>query len=160
MKKLLTILIISTIAVTSIFAKSAEVQLVNNIAEEEVKYKLTYENKLIDNGTEKYEIAVKSLTEASETGIFRVVASSNMNSDLGIEVKVKPYSFTTTLNGGTETSDSGITPELKQGDYIKILKAGINSALVVNEFHLMWKGNADLTAGDYVSNVKIEYTII
>jgi hypothetical protein len=91
--------------------------------------------------------------------MFRVHASSNMNSDLSVKVKVKPESFKTTLNSGDDKVDSKITPEVKQGDFLDILKAGLNKNVLVNEFLLQWNGDADLPAGDYVSNVRIEYTI-
>jgi hypothetical protein len=159
MKKILTVLTITTIAMTSIFAKSAQVQLVNTIEETPVSYELAYAGDILADGIDEYSILVAPLTENGETKDFTVKSTSNMNSDLGVEVVITPDSFRTTLNDGADNFNSEITPSVNTTVNLKTIAAGKHIALLVNQFNLSWNGNADLPAGDYVSNVKIEYTI-
>ena len=158
MKKLLTILTLSAIALTSVFAKSAEVQLVTAIDETPVSYELAYAGDILADGLEEYSILVSPLTEDGKTQEFTVHATSNMNNDMSVSVDVKPESFITYLNGD-ELFDSEITPKVNTNSQIDILEAGKHVNLLVNEFFLSWSGNEDLPAGDYESNVRIEYSI-
>jgi len=159
MKKLLTILTISAIALTSLVAKSAQVQLINTIDETPVSYELSYAGDILSDGIEEYSILVAPLTEDGKTKDFAVHATSNMNSDMAIRVAVSPQSFKTTLNDGSEAFDSKITPSVNTSTQIDTLLAGKHVSLLVNEFNLSWSSNSDLPAGDYESNVKIEYSI-
>ncbi|MGD1819845.1 MAG: hypothetical protein ACPKOI_08215 [Pleomorphochaeta sp.] len=162
MKKLLTILAAAIIVSVPVFAgtgKSADVQLVTEIEETAVSYQLAYEGTVIADQTTDKDIAVAPITADGSTGNFTVIASSNLNNDLTVTVNVVPESFVTTLNGGTENFDSKITPKVNTDTKINILTAGKHVDLLVNKFNLSWKGNADLPAGDYVSNVKITYSI-
>lgn len=164
MKKLLTILAAAIIVSVPVFAtvqseKSADVQLVTKIAETAVSYELAYEGTVIADQTTDKDIAVAPITADGSTGNFTVIASSNLNNDLTVTVNVVPESFVTTLNGGTENFDSKITPKVNTDTKVNILTAGKHVNLLVNKFNLSWTGNADLPAGDYVSNVKITYSI-
>jgi hypothetical protein len=162
MKKLLTILAAAIIVSVPVFAgtgKSADVQLVTEIEETAVSYQLAYEGTVIEDQTTDKDIAVAPITADGSTGNFTVIASSNLNNDLTVTVNVLPESFVTTLNGGTENFDSKITPKVNTDTKINILTAGKHVDLLVNKFNLSWKGNANLPAGDYVSNVKITYSI-
>ena len=160
MKKLLTILSISIITLTSLFAKSAVVDLVTTIDEVAVSYELYYNDTNIADGTTDFRIDILSpLNEGGNTNPFRLIASSNMNKDLAINVDVTPHSFTTTINDGSEVVDSTITPEVITLLPMSILPAGKNDNETVYVFVLTWTGKDNLVAGDYVSNVDIEYTI-
>ncbi|MCY1152320.1 MAG: hypothetical protein OWP43_07855, partial [Sphaerochaetaceae bacterium] len=108
----------------------------------------------------KYDINIDApLTEDGKTDTFTVYASSNKNSDMSVSVKVSPESFKTTLNNGTEAFDSKIIPSVNTYTSLETIAAGLHSNLLVNKFNMSWSGNEKLPAGDYVSNVKIEYTI-
>lgn len=157
MKKILTILALVAIAMTSMSAKSAQVQLNTSIDETEVSYALYYNNKVITDGDKK-EIEVAPLTEAGKTDFFTIKASSNKNSDLAVEVSVVPASFKTTINGST-VLDSKITPQVNTTTSLSTISAGLHKDLTVNTFNLSWNGDENLTAGDYTSNIKVEYTI-
>jgi len=159
MKKLLTILTLSAIALTSVFAKSAQVQLVTNIAETPVSYELAYAGDIIADGIEEYNILVAPLTENGQTRDFTVHATSNMNSDMAVSVNVSPETFKTTLNDGRDNFDSKILPQVNTINKLDTLTAGKHVILLVNKFNLSWSGNSELPAGDYESNVRIEYTI-
>lgn len=159
MKKLLTILTISAIAMASLLAKSADVQLTTTIDETEVTYELSYVNEVLVDGIKEYKIAVAPLTEDGKTDFFSVYANSNMNKDLSVSVKVFPDKFRTSLNNGQNPYNSQITPEVKYDTVINTILAGKHTNYLVNKFYLSWKGDANLPAGDYVSDVRIEYTI-
>jgi len=158
-KLLLTILTLSLISMTSIFAKSAQVQLETTVEETPVSYQLAYNNNVLADGVEDYSILVAPLTENGLTRNFTIHATSNMNRDMSVKVDVYPESFKTTLNNGREVFDSKITPSVNTFNKIDTLVAGKHDSLLVNEFNLSWRGNRSLPAGDYVSNVKIEYSI-
>jgi len=167
MKKLLTILSISAIAMTSMFAmyspshsgKSAEVQLKTSIKETPVSYQLAYNNEVLNDGVKDYSIFVAPLTENGSTKDFTINATSNMNKDLAVTVKVSPDTFKTTLNNGKNDFDSNIKPQVNTISSLDTLVAGKHISLLVNKFNLSWSGNSELPAGNYVSNVKIEYSI-
>ncbi|MGD1822713.1 MAG: hypothetical protein ACPKM0_08135 [Pleomorphochaeta sp.] len=159
MKKTLTILAISAIALTSVFAKSAQVQLNTSIEETEVSYQLSYKDTDISNGSSDFEIGVAALTQDGKTDLFSVNATSNQNDDMAVKVKVTPTSFSTTLNDGKKDFDSEITPKVNTEESISILEAGKHDDLLVNSFYLSWEGNSELPAGKYVSDVKIVYSI-
>jgi uncharacterized protein YxeA len=157
MKKILTLFIIGAIVMTSIFTKSAQIQLVNTIKETPVSYNLYYKNEYILDKT-VYSITVDSLAKDGETDKFEVTATSNMNKPLSINVKIDPKPFKTTLNGN-KPYNSGIVPQVEQDTKLIKLEAGKHENKLVNSFKLFWFGTEDLPAGDYVSNIKIEYTI-
>ena len=159
MKKLLTILTLSAIAMTSMFAKSAQVQLVNTIEETPLSYELAYAGDILADGIEEYSILVAPLTEDGKTEDFTVKSTSNLNSNLGVKVVVSPDSFRTTLNDGADAFNSKITPKVNTVSSLETITAGQHIDYLVNQFNLSWSGNDSLPAGDYVSNVKIEYTI-
>jgi ribosomal protein L12E/L44/L45/RPP1/RPP2 len=80
MKKLLTVLAITTIAMTSMFAKSAQVQLINTIDETELTYVLAYAGVTIEEATTEKLIKVSSLTADGKTKDITVTSNSNLNS--------------------------------------------------------------------------------
>jgi len=84
---------------------------------------------------------------------------SNMNSDMAVSVRVAPETFKTTLNDGRDNFDSKILPQVNTINKLDTLTAGKHVSLLVNKFNLSWSGNKELPAGDYESNVRIEYTI-
>ncbi len=157
-KLLLTILTLSLISMTSIFAKSAQVQLETTVEETPVSYQLAYNNNVLADGVEDYSILVAPLTENGKTEDFTITASSNMNNDLTVVVRVNAHSFQTTLNKNTPY-DSKIEPKVNTISSISSLKAGNNNNVLVNKFNLSWNGNEDLPAGKYVSDVYIYYSI-
>ncbi len=165
MKKLLTILATALIVSTPLFAmlsftgQTADVQLKTNIAETPVSYELAYDGDVIKDQTTNYEIGVLTLTKDGSTKDFTVIATSNLNDDLSVLVDVIPSTFQTTLNNGSDNYDSGIKPSVNTSKEVSTLTAGKHVDLLVNKFNLSWSGDEELPAGDYVSNVKIMYSI-
>ncbi len=160
MKRTITLLITLILTTTSIFAASANINLKNTIEETSVVYKLFYNNDMIDNEEKSYEINIlQPLTEGGNTNPFLIYASSNMNKDLSINVNVVPDSFKTTINNKSKIINSNITPTVFSPLTYDTLSAGKHENEIVYVFILSWDGNKDLVAGDYVSNVNIEYSI-
>ena len=157
MKKILTIVALVAIAMTSMSAKSANVQLNTKIAETEVSYELSYIDTVISDGS-TFKIDVAPLTEDGKTDFFTIKASSNKNSDLAVKVKISPETFQTTINGSTKL-DSKIQPKVNTVVDLSTITAGLHKDLTVNTFNLSWNGNPELTAGEYTSDIKVEYTI-
>ena len=154
MKKLLTILALGAIFSTTLFAKSAQVQLNTSIEETEVSYELAYGKAVLEDGIETYAINIDApLTEAGKTDPFTVYASSNKNKDMSVSVKVSPESFKTTLNNGNDNFDSGITPQVNTINNVSTVPAGLQKDLLVNKFNMSWTGNKELPAGKYTSDV-------
>ncbi len=160
MKKTLTTIALFALFATSIFAKSADINLASNITETDVTYKLVYNGDTIEDGTTAYDINILSpLTQRGNTNPFLIYATSNMNKDLAIDVDVNPESFKTTVNNDSKVVDSNIVPTVFTPLSYGYLPAGKNTDLIVYAFILLWNGDTSLIAGDYVSNVKIEYSI-
>ncbi|MDC7242392.1 MAG: hypothetical protein PQJ44_00015 [Sphaerochaetaceae bacterium] len=158
-KNIILILLTLTISV-SIFAKDSEVNLNSSIEETNVTYSLVYNNDTIEDGTTDYDIYIyEPLTRSGNTNWFLVYATSNMNSDLPLEVNINPGSFKTELNDGAEVYDSEIVPTVFIPLKISYLPAGKIDNAIVSAFVLYWEGDSSLPAGDYVSNVNIEYSI-
>ncbi len=160
MKKTLTIITLFTLVIASVFAKSVDVNLGSTIVETDVTYQLVYNWDIIEDGTTSYDINILSpLTHRGNTNPFLIYATSNMNKDLAIDVDVSPESFKTTVNNGSKVIDSNIVPSVFTPLSYGYLPAGKNTNLIIHAFILFWNGDTSLVAGDYVSNVKIEYSI-
>ena len=137
------------------------------------EYALYYglEKEEIKNNETK--IVVNSLTKSGKTDLFSLVLiKSNMNKELKVDVAVKPSEFTTTLNKGKRYAKeffSGITPSvnyilisgssLESERYHYTIESGIHTNLTVAQFNLDWPGDPDLPAGEYVSDITIDYSI-
>ncbi len=158
MKKSILLTLISIISLTSIFAKSAKVQLVTNVEETNVLYNLYYGSEKIEDNNTPYVISVAPLTSNGETDSFSVYASGNKNSDMIVNVEINSEYFKTTINGNSEYV-TDIKPSVNTTVEKNIFPAGNNTNYLVNQFFLSWIGDSDLPAGDYKSDVKIEYSI-
>lgn len=160
MKKILILLFLSFVIIISAYSKSAEVQVNTSIGESSVSYKLYYNNDEIEDNLDLYEISIlQPLNYGGVTNPFRIEASSNMNSDLSIEVNISAESFVTTLYNGLESYDSKITPIARELYNISTIPAGLFETATVYAFVMSWDGDDSLPAGSYTSDVSIEYQI-
>ena len=164
MKKTVLILLMAAIALSSLFAKSAEVQLNSNIDEAPLVYKLYREletKELIEITDETpYVVSeINPLTTNTMITDFIIIANSNSNSDKSISVTITPGTFKTYLNEDEEY-DTEITPIINvNGSSDSILPAGLNTDKEVYRFNIFVNGKPNLPAGDYVSIVNVEYKI-
>lgn len=158
--KLLTILTISAIFTAALFAKEATVQLTNTVDAINFTYDLYYQDELIVADTTK-TIAVGSITSDDLTNKFKILASGNQNSNKTVTVTIDPGYFKTKLNGSeTYNYTSTVLPQvIKDDNLILTLTPGLHEDVKVFGFYLKWTGDPNLPAGDYVSDISVEYTI-
>ena len=161
MKKILTILFISVVALAPLLADAAQVEIVTDVSETSPVYVLKYNGSEISGTTDNpYQIKIdRDLTDEGQTGDFEVyLVESNSTSPLSVDISVITGEFTTTLNG-TEVS-SGITPQINTvNSKVTTISAGINSNLLLYKFNLKWTGKSGLVAGTYTSDVTINYSV-
>ncbi len=160
MKKLLTILTLAAITMTALFAASTDVQLKTDVPQVTATFVLKYNNEAIKGDDNKIETQQK-LSDIGKTDQFTLFVTSNYKKDQSFQVTVKPEEFL--LQRGTTVVKSNITPVVNglKDNTLKNIFAGVQTDLLVSEFHLSWDGTREkgkLDAGTYVSNVHIEYT--
>ena len=157
MKKLLTILAVATISMTSFFANSTQIQLKTNVPEVIASFVLQYNGNTITG--ENNEIATNQLlSTAGQTKDFTINSSSNYNIEKIVVVSITPDAFILQRNN----KSSEITPEVNWiHNTVTRIPAGVQNNFLISKFNLKWDGSSKATsldAGTYVSNVKIEYT--
>lgn len=182
MKKLLTIALISLIALASSFAaqqgsvdKNLNVTINASVAFDQYDLNISYadvdltDSELVLNDSSY----VLNNTSAITTKAFDVhTDKGNQNMDMALTVVVTPSSFKGLVNG--KNVNTGIIPSVVKtaesaGDYTldtiggarisNIITAGPNPAMSLANFSLRWVGNETVAAGDYSSNVTINYTL-
>ena len=89
---------------------------------------------------------------------FTIRVNSNLTSPRNVSVKITPESFKTVLNG-TQIYDSKSTPIINTIIDRKVVAAGINKDKEVYRFNMYIVGKPNLPAGQYISNVDVEYII-
>ena len=92
MKKLLTILALTVITMTSIFANSTQVQLKTDVPELLASFVLKYDGKEITGDKNEF-VMEKKLSEAGQTQDFIINVSSNYNKDKIVDVAITPGDF-------------------------------------------------------------------
>jgi len=142
----------------SLFANKKEVHLITTITPTNIKYGLYYQTTEIENKTKKFEIETAPLTENGETDSFYIVATSNLNSDKALKIKINPGEFKK-IKAKQAVSNTKIRPIAIFVFNNNILKAGQHRNEKISEFYLKWNGDPSLAAGEYLSNVKINYSI-
>lgn len=133
---------------------------------------LTNELTVLDNDNNRFDISKPGRTEE-----FRIVIVGNQTQSNSLEVKIQGQKFIGTL--GTQTQDidtnlyvNAISPSLND-DFIPNfnipyiisldIEEGVHSLeenIVDVVFVLAWKGNGNLPAGFYSSDIDIEYSVI
>lgn len=161
MKKILTILFILTVALGSLSAKTAQIELITNVDSVNPEYVLKYAGNEISGTVDNpYVINIqRSLSDRGETNDFEIYLNkSNMPYDLAVEISIDATEFTTTVNN--KQVSSGITPSVQTiNDKVATIKAGLVINKLLYKFKLSWIGKSDLTAGTYTSDVTINYTV-
>lgn len=184
MKKLLSVLAIATIALSSTFAASTtdtnNVIVNGYVTEVPYSFNLKYSNENADltNSallSEKYNLA---LTKVQSTSLFSLQRSNgNLNKDLSVAVDITAKAFEGTVNG--EEVVTGIVPAIdlqNATSYTNIVSTpgtaqnvksfsvkvpyGYNSVsnVEIASFKLNITGDATTDAGTYTSDVTINYT--
>jgi len=157
MKKLFSLLFISIFIISNIFAKSAQVELITNIPDTEITYQLYYNDELLAENEQKV-ISVNPLTEDGETLDFTILATYNKRKGDTLSVTITPTSFKATV--GSSVYDSEITPNVIYDSSNKTkLDSGRHVDKKIFGFHFEWEGDENLPAGNYASDIAINYTI-
>ncbi len=158
MNKKFYIIIMIILSMNALFANKKEVKLITTITPTDIKYGLYYQTTEIENKTKKFEIRTTPLTENGKTDSFYIVATSNLNSDKALKIKINPGEFKK-VKAKQAVSNTKIRPVAIFVFTNNILKAGTHNNEKIAEFYLKWNGNPKLAAGEYLSNVKINYSI-
>ncbi|MGH4037273.1 MAG: hypothetical protein ACRQFF_05440 [Sphaerochaeta sp.] len=177
MKKLLTVLAISAIAITSTFAVVANTTSTSNrniiingaVAQNDFTFDLVNEDSSVDGLDYIYnEGAAIDLTTTTDTSEFLIQRSSgNENTDSYLKVKIAPSQFEGTVNG--KNYETEIVPAVKWVKYENAsTQSNYGSILIpygykektetVAGFTLQIVGNVEIpAASDYSSTITVEY---
>jgi hypothetical protein len=144
-----------------IYASSIDINLNTAVPSIFATYNLYYQDELITNDSADFEIETNPITEDGHTESFYIIATSNLNLEKIISIKIITtpfYNISNTSNNGEQKS-SNIQPEtiFVTRDYI--LEPGYNNEKTIAEFYLQWNGKSNLDSGDYQSNVIINYSL-
>lgn len=178
MKKFITLFVTLIIVATSLFATETSLTIKGSVVERYLTTALSYNTTgstwldISDYSSDNpYEIeASNELTESGETNDFRITYSSNKTNDVDLTVTIIPSAFY--LESGSLANDatdliptvntvSGITyTATNESTYsgTTTITAGNHTNDIASQFNLQWAGQANLAAGDYVSNISITYT--
>lgn len=165
MKKVLAIALTALVSITALFAADSikhDTKIHGVSASVPYTAKLKY-NGVDTNATDIYfdntNKTAWNLQNAGQTSDFSIVFSGNENTSPDFEVKVTASPFHTTLGNG----DAYEAPnELKINEKTKLesVKAGYHQDTEIYKFNISWNGAGNnLTAGDYISDVMITYSI-
>lgn len=169
MKKLLSFIILS-ITICSLSFASNNVKINGEIKDDAYSLSLYYQTNPTSNtftgNLTNYNIynnegKAFNLKEDGATNKFLFVLSGNQNKVAVLKITVKPEPFKPVKTANTtykETDQVDVKYTLK---YLKESSDLHGFFLIepVAELKLNWKGNDKLTAGNYISNVTIEYSI-
>lgn len=157
MKKLLTILALTVISMTALFANTTKVQLKTDVPEVKASFVLKYNNNAITGETNEF-VMDKKLSERGQTKDFIINVTSNYNNNQNVQVAITPGDFILQRNGAS----SNIKPTVNWIHKVEtFIPAGVQNDFLISKFNLTWDGTskaAELDAGTYVSDVQIVYT--
>lgn len=150
--------------------KTLDVTINSTVDEVAYDLNISYDNVLQDpsktltiSGTDY----VLTQETAIETKVFSVYTGiGNLNKTVNVKVDISPESFKSTLDG--EEHDSTITPYVvnkaenlstleNDKTFSNTITAGYNTKVDIAKFALAWIGDAEVAAGTYSSNIKINY---
>lgn len=162
MRKIIFIFLFISIIASTLFANSTGVDIITQVDEVALDYRLYRKSNdtltLLKDG-ETYVIDnLNPLSTNTMITDFTIRVNSNLTSPKNVSVKITPKSFKTVLNG-TQIYDSKSTPIINTIIDRKIVAAGINKDKEVYRFNMYIVGKPNLPAGQYISNVDIEYII-
>ena len=172
MKKLLTVLAIAALAITSTFAASENrnIQINGQVSQNEYTFDLANADSKVTDSDYLYASGdAIDLTETTLTSEFLIQRSNgNENTDSSLIVEITPSQFVGTVNGSSY--ETGIIPAVQwekyenastDGNYGKVfLPYGYKAAEeTVAGFKLNIVGDVSTPASsDYSSTIKVAYT--
>jgi|GEM_PF-2802217 hypothetical protein len=174
-KRIITIALVAIMAVGA-FAANGSVKLNGNVGTTDyalnLKYAPTADAEAVAVGTDKALEVFNGSTEsgtawdlqsasAATTGLFSLYVNGN-------EPAARQMDVTITAGDFKNTTNDKLTDSVKVTTYIGsaektsdsfAIAAGKHVDAKLAEFHFGWTGNADLPAGDYVSDISITYSV-
>lgn len=162
MKKILTLIALSFIALASISAASQNVDINAKMAETELTASLMYDNVFYTADIDLYQNMKDetpwNLAEAGETKDFKILVSGNQNKNHTLHVAVSASAFHGLVNGIGTGAPNKVT--VSKVDAEQTISAGYHDNSVLSTFHISWDGKGnEVIAGTYVSDVVITYSI-
>ena len=155
MKKKMMILTIFSIVASSLFAAlPTDIKFEGTASTIPLVSKLYYNNSLI---TENLEIGNINLTQDGRTENFEIKITGNENDNKNLLIDIVTENFKGSVNGVANV-DSGIAVNVSDYQVNNVVTYGHHQDDVISTFYFFWEGDAELTAGSYVSNVTISYT--
>ncbi len=176
MKKLITLLLITTLTITAIFASTDErnINIGGSVESSTYDFSLIYNDKNLNDGDTLEE--TYDLSKVSTTDNFIVRRSAgNLNYSLIPIIEIRTNPFIGEFNGD-ENYNTGLTPEIyvntkgynyiwagvtRNRDYSMIytyVTAGANEEIAdLASFYLKINGNDSIPAGNFSSTVRITY---
>ena len=167
MKKILTILAIAAIAITSTFAAdatSASVTLNSTISETPYVLSLLYGTENFTTSSQKTVDNIDLTTAGTSKNITVKLDSGNLNNDITYVTTVTELPFTGTVNGETYTTANTLTVNAVSDDshktsYSTLVEAGPNASQSVAEFYFSWTADTALPAGSFSTTNTISISV-
>ncbi|MGD1821531.1 MAG: hypothetical protein ACPKM0_02070 [Pleomorphochaeta sp.] len=162
-KRIIYLIFISTfIFINPLYSYESFINLSADITNQEISYKMTYNDEIIEDLTQPYEIqAITPLTTDGKTKNIAIYASGNNYNSLSFNVEIIPSSFILFYSENNDDIfyDSGIIPRVNTITNINLFPQGYFTNLLIYEFNLSWEGKTNLPAGQYISTETLIYTI-
>lgn len=162
MKKLIALALIALVSITAAFAAVQNVDINASMAATELTAKLSYADSIFDGDLAIFEDMTNStkwnLEKAGNTKDFKILVSGNQNTDNNLKVSVEASAFHGFVNGKDTLAPNTVTVSTVSAK--TKIAAGYHANDVLSTFHISWDGQPNkVIAGDYVSDVKVTYTI-
>ncbi len=167
MKKILTILAIATIAITSTFAAVAgagSVTLNSTLSETPYVLSLLYGSENFTSSALKTVDNIDLTAAGTSEHITVKLDAGNLNNDVTYTTTVTELPFTGTVNGETYTTANTLTVNAASDDshktsYTALVEAGPNASQSVAEFYFSWTADTALPAGSFSTTNTISISV-
>jgi hypothetical protein len=165
MKKILTILAIAAIAITSTFATTGNITLNSTLTEKSYDLSLFY-------GTENFtSTGLKSVdnldltSEGSTSAISVKLSNGNLNDSVTYVTEITENPFTGTVDGVNYITNNNLTvrnfaDSENKTSFTAVVDAGPNDEQDIAVFDFHWDADTSLPAGSYSTTNTISISVI
>ncbi|MCY1151706.1 MAG: hypothetical protein OWP43_04695 [Sphaerochaetaceae bacterium] len=160
-RRILSLLIWATLGSIFLYSSSIDINLNTNVPTTFATYNLYYQDELVTNDSADFEIETNPISEDGNTESFYIIATSNLNSEKIISLKIvtNPFYKISNISSNGKQTSSKVQPVVIFISKDYLLEPGYNKDKTVAQFYLKWIGKSNLDSGDYQSNVIINYSI-
>ncbi len=174
MKKLLAIVAIAAITITSTFATSAEttttatttgaVTLNSTKAQDPYSLSLYYGEENFTSSALKTVDNIDLTAAGTSKNITVKLSDGNLNNDVTYTTTVTELPFTGIVNGETYTTKNilkvnAVSDGSNKTSYTSVVKAGPNASQSVAEFYFSWTADTALPAGSFSTTNTISISV-